>query len=247
MSDQELNVQEPKVVEPSLNSVSPTATGPSTAAPEPTPTAVAGKEDGLNPTDGFSPDVAKAFEKRIGAEVAKRKELESRIAQFESKAGSPNKAEESFAFDGYESWKKQNLNGADSAQASTFFDGFVQALTSDIDRAVSKYIDDYFKESADPLFKWKESTESKEFYSSNPGAESKRDEIEDMLKEIPKLSREQAWRIVNYGNTSQAPARKNPPPGARPGTPGAPSGGNGIPRGKGIGAIVEHVMNQKGI
>jgi hypothetical protein len=199
--------------------------------------------------DDVPQNVRDAVQKRIDAMSAKSKALEDQIEQMRSNPAQPAKSaeggeggEESRPFASYETWKGQALGN--DPKAIALFDGFQQAMMADLDRAVVAYVTSQLA----PLQTGFSSSEKDAFYRSNPAAKSKEREIEAELSSMPGLTREKAWRIVNYGAALTPPRPpKAPPPGQKPGASGAPSGAGDLPRGKGIGALVEAVAASKGL
>ena len=233
-------VEEPKPAgeTPEVPGADPAEGGhlPDTTArpPYPTPAPQAG------PT-GPGMITQEAFEARLGSEVSKRKALEEKLAALEGRLQPAEEpAEEQFRFEAWDGFKSQYLKDAD-ANTISFFNDLHSSFMRDVDRAVYGFVQDRLSP-----FEEKDRTQAREgFFSKNPVAREKEAEIQKLIERYPGMPYEDAWKLVNYGNTAPAP-RKLPPPGGRPSTPGAPMSPNGVPKGKGIGAIIEHVMNQRG-
>jgi hypothetical protein len=140
----------------------------------------------------------------------------------------------------YESWKQTALKG--DAQAITFFDGLKDALLATVERGVMAYVDSKIQ----PLQEGHTGFVADGFFKANSWAEPRRAEIEAAVKQFPGMKYEQAARMLGIAPPAQRPSRI-PPPGAKPGMPGAPSNLKDLPKGKGLGPIVEAVMASKGL
>lgn len=189
---------------------------------------------------GVPDNIRTAVEKRLGAMTAKNKELEARLESQGQTAQPQAPVDGEGAFDpqtSYSNWEKTALGG--DQKAMELFRGFRDIM----DQAVVSYVQSQLS----PLNTGFQSAEERSFYATNPAATAKKREIEAEMKATPGISREKAWRIVNYGAPPPTRPNKLPPPGQRPGGAGAPSGANDLPRGKGIGAMVEAVATQRGL
>lgn len=238
MSEQDPNSS----VEPPI----PGAGEPGEGAPTPAGAAPSGGEpEGQPPAPPPDPDwagvpenVRNAVQKRIDAVISKNKELEDRLAGLSPSPEAPagGGGEEENPAVAYAEWEKTALNG--DPKAIALFRGFRDI----IDQAVVAYVDSKVA----PLDRGFQDSAAEAFYRANPAAQTKKREIEAEMKAVPGLTRDKAWRIVNYGAPPPARPPKAPPPGQRPGAPGAPSAPADLPRGKGIGAIVQAVADKKG-
>lgn len=200
----------------------------------------------LKNADGTEVIPKDAFEKRLGAEVAKRKALEDQLNQFKNGQGTPQNgaqpapANTASPYAAYETWASQALGG--DAQSRQFFDGFFKAIVGVIDPAIVAYVDEVVK----PFGEWRQQSESERFFGSNKEAEALKADIDAVRQKYPGMSYDEAWRLVK---PIQSAPRNHPapPPATGPRAPGAPANGNQAPKGQGIGAIVSHVLDQKGL
>lgn len=200
---------------------------------------------GAQPADpdwaGIPDNIRSAVEKRIGAMTAKhQKEIET-LRESQGQISRPAATEgQEAAFEpqsAYANWEKTSLGG--DAKAMELFRGFRDIM----DQAVVAYVESRLS----PLNQGFQGAEERSFYATNPAALAKKADIEAEMKATPGISRDKAWRIVNYGAPPPARPAKIPPPGQRPGGAGAPSGANDLPRGKGIGAMVEAAATMRGL